>query len=216
MKFKPGKYTIQFVGIGGEYVVGNIPRELFDYFRENGLSVNSFAYDSDYFDDNEIPEEVLGNIGCGEWHEIDNLFHEYGMESGNFILCDESDDELLNIEIDDIGDYDIDGDNEEFFLRDIDDGATVFFGQQWDKGLLYSAEFVATEEFDTADLTVFSYDIEGVNLYKHVMFKGNILEDDGKAPDTRDKGSEMAFYASIDSKIVKYAEESDYDVEEEE
>jgi hypothetical protein len=48
LKFTPRTYKVSMWGYGGEVVMGTISREIYDYFKENRLSVSDFAWDYDY------------------------------------------------------------------------------------------------------------------------------------------------------------------------
>jgi hypothetical protein len=55
LKFTPRSYNVSMWGYGGEVVMGTISREIYDYFKENRLSVSDFAWDYDYAEAKEYP-----------------------------------------------------------------------------------------------------------------------------------------------------------------
>ena len=58
LKFTPRTYKIQLWGYGGEYIMGTVDRKIYDYFRYHRLSLSDFAWDSDYAEEHDIPEEM--------------------------------------------------------------------------------------------------------------------------------------------------------------
>ena len=72
LKFTPRTYKVRLWGYGGEYVMGTVSREIYDYFRERRLSVEDFAWNYDYAEENDIPEEMWP-FTPGSWHECDNM-----------------------------------------------------------------------------------------------------------------------------------------------
>ena len=42
LKFTPRTYKIRLWGYGGEYIMGNVDRKIYDYFRQRRLSVTDY------------------------------------------------------------------------------------------------------------------------------------------------------------------------------
>ena len=57
LKFTPRTYKVELWGYGGEYVMGTVSREIYDYFRKHRLSVPDYAWGGDEFDD--VPEDIV-------------------------------------------------------------------------------------------------------------------------------------------------------------
>ena len=56
LKFTPRTYRVMLSGYGGEIVLGSVPREQYEYFRDNNIDIEEFA--SDWNNESEVPEEM--------------------------------------------------------------------------------------------------------------------------------------------------------------
>ena len=77
LKFTPRTYTLMLSGYGGEIVLGSVPREQYQYFVDNEIDLEQFAWDEDY--ELEVPHNMRP-FEPGSWHECDDIAHENGCE----------------------------------------------------------------------------------------------------------------------------------------
>ncbi len=68
-------------GYGGEFVLGEITAEQYDYWQTLGAeALEAYCWDAaDYVEENRIPEDMDFLNGEG-WYECDNVAHEYGVD----------------------------------------------------------------------------------------------------------------------------------------
>ena len=97
LKFTPCTYKISLWGYGGEAVMGTVDRKIYDYFKHRRLDVSDFAWNSDYAEEHNIPEDMWP-FPPGSWYECDDMAHTNGVElnSGTLQIEDENGDEVLN------------------------------------------------------------------------------------------------------------------------
>ena len=93
LKFTPRTYKIRLWGYGGEYVMGTVKREIYDYFRRRRLSVPDYAWDGDYVEDHNIPEDMQP-FYSGQYYDCDDMGHVYGVDTsaGTLQIDDENGD----------------------------------------------------------------------------------------------------------------------------
>ena len=198
LKFTPCTYTLMLSGYGGEIVLGSVPREQYQYFVDNDIDIEEFAWDSD--NQAEVPEEMQP-FEPGSWHECDDIAHESGCELSelNYITVT---DELgkqhwqSNLGYATLAEAGVEIDESaEFLCEDRTDRENTvgFIGQSTEKGVFFEGELELTAPFDPAKLAISYFDIEGWSLIGSVAYDGvDIESQDGY--DTRGKGSEFKFY----------------------
>jgi len=211
LKFTPRTYKVSMWGYGGEVVMGTISREIYDYFKANKLSVSDFAWDYDYAEAKEIPEDMWP-FEPGAWHECDDLCHNNGvsMSAGHIQVDDEEGNEILNRELDSLDGTDIELAIEgEYWTGMVEDGV-VFIGRSNEKGTFFDAELPLTLPFDPTKLCIFRDDIEGEEIAYRITYDGEELENWGGSTDG--KSSDFYFHLMEDSEEVEsYSEPvSDY------
>ena len=198
LKFTPRTYRVMLSGYGGEIVLGSVPREQYEYFRDNEIDIEEYAWDCD--NEQEVPEEMQP-FTPGEWHSCDDVAHESGCELSeyNYItVTDENGKEhwqckLGYSELTDAG-VEVDETEESLCSDRADRENTVgFIGQSVEKGCFFEGELNLTAPFDPAKLAINYSDIEGWSLITGVTYDGEDIEGyDGY--DTRGKSSEFKFY----------------------
>jgi hypothetical protein len=211
LKFTPRSYNVSMWGYGGEYVMGTISREIYDYFKENRLSVSDFAWDSEYAEKKNIPEEMWP-CTPGSWYDCDDICHTNGVSrsAGHIQVDDENGNEILNRELDTIDGTDIQlSINDEYWPGSIGDGV-VFVGRSNEKGTFFEAELPLTAPFDQEKLTLVYDDVENEDIVYTVSYDGEDLDNNGASTDG--KSSDFYFYLVEDGEIVEnYSEpESTY------
>ena len=211
LKFTPRSYNVSMWGYGGEVVMGTISREIYDYFKDNRLSVSDFAWDYDYAEAKGIPEDMWP-FTPGSWHECDDICHTNGVSrnAGHIQVDDENGNEILNRELDSIDGTDIElSINDEYWPGSVGDGV-VFIGRSNEKGTFFEAELPLTAPFEQEKLTLVYDEVENEDIAHQVMYDGEDLDNNGASTDG--KSSDFYFYLVEDGEIVEsYSQpESDY------
>ena len=139
LKFTPRTYKICMWGYGGEKVMGTVDRKIYDYFKQRRLDLSDFAWDSDYADENNIPEEMWP-FPPGSWYECDNMGHVNGVSrsAGTLQILDENSDTVFEKSFDAINGGDEDSPDwscgDEVWIGSQADGTVVFLGSSNEKG----------------------------------------------------------------------------------
>jgi hypothetical protein len=202
LKFTPRTYTLMLSGYGGEIVLGSVPREQYQYFRDNEIDIEEYAWDCD--NEQEVPEEMQPFFP-GEWHSCDDIAHESGVElcDSNYItVTDENDKEHWKCKLGyaDLTDAGADVDESDEYLcsdREDRENTVGFIGQSTEKGVFFHGEIKLTAPFDPAKLSISYSDIEGWSIVNGVTYDGvDIDGTDGY--NTNGKGSEFKFYDTGD------------------
>ena len=203
LKFTPRTYRVMLSGYGGEIVLGSVPREQYEYFRDNEIDIEEYAWDSD--NEQEVPEEMQP-FEPGSWHECDDVAHENGCELSDYnqiTVFDEHGKEHWHSSLDHtkLNDAGVEVDEaDEYMCADRSDRENTvgFIGQSVEKGVFFEGELELREPFDPAKLAISYCDIEGWSLITGVTYDGVDLEGyDGY--DTRGKSSEFKFYDTGDA-----------------
>ena len=198
LKFTPRTYTVMLSGYGGEIVLGSVPREQYEYFRDNEIDIEEFAWDSD--NEAEVPEEMQP-FEPGSWHECSDVAHESGCELSDYnyiTVTDENGKEHWQSELgySTLTDAGVEVDESyEYLCSDRADRENTvgFVGQSTEKGCFFDGELELTSPFDPAKLAISYSDIEGWSLISGVTYDGVDIEGhDGYS--TRGKGSDFKFY----------------------
>jgi len=211
LKFTPRSYNVSMWGYGGEVVMGTVTREIYDYFKENRLSVSDFAWDYDYAEAKGIPEDMWP-FQPGSWYECDDLCHTNGvsMNAGHIQVDDENGNEILNRELDSIDGTDIQlSINDEYWPGSVGDGV-VFIGRSNEKGTFFEAELPLTAPFDQEKLTIVRDEVENEEIAYQVTYEDLDLDNNGS--NTDGKSSDFYFHLVEDGEVVEsYSEPvSDY------
>lgn len=185
------KYRIEISGRGGEIVIGNVKREVYDYFDENEVDIEEYANDWD--NEQDVPEEFQP-FEPGSWYDCDDLTHSCGPELGDayVTVMDENDTVIYDALTTDAF-FDLGADmeqNEEIYPQEtLEDGEAYFIGQSIEKGLFQVYE-VEAETFDPAKLIFVTTDCDGWELITGVKYDGVDLDDLGELS-TVGKGGEF-------------------------
>jgi len=202
LKFTPRTYKIHLWGYGGEYIMGTVDRKIYDYFRHRRLDLSDFAWDSDYADDNNIPEEMWP-FPPGSYYECDDMGHVYGVDraAGTLQIDDENDQTVYQRELSDIsGDEEDDpqwGGGEEVWITSRPAGTVVFLGVSNEKGTFFEGEIPLTQPFDSTKLTISYDEFDGNDIITGVEYDGEPIDNCGG--DTNGKSSDFGFYLVKDS-----------------
>ena len=214
LKFTPCTYTIQLWGYGGEYVMGTVDRKVYDYFKQRRLSVSDFAWDSDYADENDIPEDMWP-FEPGSWHECDNMGHVNGVDrnAGTLQICNENGDTVYETSLEDIdgfsdGSPEIGG-GDEVWIDSKDPGTVVFIGVSSEKGTFFEGEIELTQPFDSSKLCISYDEIDGNEIVSMITYDGDDIDNNGGS--TNGKSSDFGFYIAGSQKDGKWERYKDMD-----
>jgi len=212
LKFTPCTYKISLWGYGGESVMGTVKREIYDYFRSRRLDVSDFAWNSDYAEVHNIPEDMWP-FSPGSWYECDNMAHTNGvvLDSGTVHIEDEEGVEVLRSGLEDFQDQDC----PEFdyadavFIDDQPPGTVVFIGNSNEKGTFFEGSIDLTAPFDINKLTFHIEKVEGRDVDVGASNCDESIDNYGG--DTTGKSSEFGFYVAGSLKDGKWERYRDSD-----
>ena len=214
LKFTPRTYTIQLWGYGGEYVMGTVDRKIYDYFKQRRLSVSDYAWDSDYAEENDIPED-MEPFPPGSWYECDDIGHVSGVDrnAGTLQICDENGNTVYERSLEDIDGYSDDspeiGGGDEVWIDSKDSGTVVFVGVSSEKGTFFEGEIELREPFDITKLSISYDEIDGNEIVSMVTYDGDDIENSGGS--TNGKSSDFGFYIAGSQKDGKWERYKDMD-----
>jgi hypothetical protein len=188
-------------GYGGERVLGTVSREIYDYFKENRLSISDFAWDDGYAEAKEIPEDMWP-FPPGSWYECDDLTHVSGvaLDAGNIQIDDENGDSVYEKELGVVVDDDVQLECVNETYINTQEGV-VFSGTSSEKGTFFEAEINLKMPFDPAKLTIHFEDVDGEELVYSASYDGEELDNYGG--DTNGKSSDFYFYLMEDGEEVE-------------
>lgn len=194
LKFTPRTYKIQLWGYGGEYAMGTVDRNIYDYFRKRRLSVADFAWDSDYAETHNIPESMWPFVP-GSWYECENMGHVYGVDraSGTMQILDENSEVVYERSLEELDGCDVElTTRDEIWIDSQPKGTVVFFGYTADKGTFFEADIELSAPFDPEKLCLVIDDFDSNEIITGAEYDGEELCNDGG--DTNGKGSDFAFF----------------------
>lgn len=196
LKFTPRTYKISLWGYGGETVMGTVDRKIYDYFKQRRLDLSDYAWDSDYADENEIPDEMQP-FPAGSWYECDDMGHISGVDrvAGTVQIDDENGETIYQEALDELSGRD--GEPEfscfdEVWIDSKPAGTVVFIGKSNEKGTFFEGEINLKEPFDITKLTLQYDDIDGEECINSVSYDGEDIDNWGG--DTNGKSSDFGFY----------------------
>lgn len=214
IKFTPCTYTIQLWGYGGEYVMGTVTREIYDYFKSRRLSLMDYCWDGDYADDNDIPEEMQP-FPPGSWYECDDMGHVSGVDrnAGTLQICNEHGDVVYEISLEDIDGYSDGspeiGSGDEVWIDSKDPGTVVFVGVSNEKGTFFEGEIDLTAPFDSSKLSISYDEIDGNEIVSMITYDGEDIDNNGGS--TNGKSSDFGFYIAGSQTNGKFERYKDMD-----
>jgi hypothetical protein len=194
LKFVPCTYSVQMWGYGGEYAMGTVDRKVYNYFKQRRLDLSDFAWDSDYAEDNNIPEDMWP-FPPGSWYECDNMCHVNGvdMQAGTLQISDENGDTVLERELESIDGMDIERScGDEVWIDSKPKGTVVFIGASHEKGTFFEGEIYLKEPFDPEKLCINYDEIDGNEIVSGISYDGEDIDNNGGG--TNGKSSDFGFY----------------------
>jgi hypothetical protein len=220
LRFTPRTYKIQMWGYGGEKIMGTVDRKIYDYFRRRRLDLSDYCWDSDYADENNIPEDMQP-FPSGSWYECDDMAHTSGVarSAGTLQIEDEHGETVYEKRLEDITGGDENepewGGGEESWIDEKPAGTVVFIGSSNEKGTFFEGEILLTQPFDISKLTLCYDEIDGEELVNRVEYDG--VEIDNWGANSSGKSSDFGFYIAGSQKATgtweKYTNMDDIEYE---
>jgi len=197
LKWTPRTYKISMWGYGGEKTMGTVDRKIYDYFKHRRLDLSDYAWDSDYADENNIPEEMQP-FPPGSWYECDDMAHAHGVSrnAGTLQIEDENGEVIYERSLEDLDGGSDDSPewscNDEVWIDEKPAGTVVFIGNSNEKGTFFEADLPLTMPFDITKLTLNYDEIDGEELVNGVEYDGEDIDNWGG--NTDGKSSDFGFY----------------------
>lgn len=209
LKFTPRTYKIRLWGYGGEYVMGTVDRKIYDYFRQRRLDVSEFAWDSDYADEQNIPEEMYP-FYPGSWHDCDDMGHCWGVDrsAGTLQVEDEQGNTVFEKSLEDINGFGEDDENpepewhggDEIWIDAKPAGTVVFIGTSSEKGTFFEGDLPLTMPFNPGKIALVYDEIDGNEIITGVKYNDEDIENWGG--DTNGKSSDFGLYIAGSQKAT--------------
>lgn len=209
LKFTPRTYKIRLWGYGGEYVMGSVDRKIYDYFRRRRLDLSEFAWDSDYADANNIPEDMQP-FYPGSWHDCDDMGHCWGVDrsAGTLQVEDENGDVVYEVRLEDINGWGEDDENpdpewcsgDEVWVDMKEPGTVVFLATSSEKGTFFEGNLELKTPFNPGKISLTYADFDSNEIITGVSYNGDEIDNWGG--DTSGKGSDFGFYIAGSQKAT--------------
>ena len=203
LKWTPRTYKITMWGYGGEKVMGTVDRKIYDYFKQRRLDLSDYAWDSDYADENEIPDEMQP-FPPGSWYECDDIAHAHGVSrnAGTLQIEDENGEVIYERSLEDCDGGSDDSPEwdcgDEVWIDEKPAGTVVFIGNSNEKGTFFEADLPLTMPFDITKLTLSYDEIDGEELVNSVTYDGEDIDNWGG--NTDGKSSDFGMYIAGSNK----------------
>ena len=207
LKFTPRTYKIRLWGYGGEYVMGTVDRKIYDYFRRRRLDVSEFAWNDDYAETQNIPEDMQP-FPAGLWHEGDTIGHCWGVDrsAGTIQVEDEHGNVVFEKRLEDVSGFGEDDENpepewlggDEYWIDMKPAGTVVFIATSSEKGTFFEGDIELKSPFNPGRIGLKYDEIDGNEIITGVEYEGVEIENWGG--DTSGKGSEHGFYVAGSNK----------------
>jgi len=196
LKFTPRTYKITMWGYGGETVMGTVDRKIYDYFKHRRLDLSDFAWDGDYSEENEIPEDMQP-FWPGSWHDCDNMGHAYGVSrnAGTLQIEDEQGNVVYERRLEDLDGCEDSPELscfDEVWIDSQPEGTVVFIGRSNEKGTFFEGEIELTAPFNIEKLQLSYDEIDGEEIINSVTYDGEDIDNNGGSTDG--KSSDFGFY----------------------
>lgn len=202
LKFTPRTYKISMWGYGGETVMGTVDRKIYDYFKKRRLDLSDFAWDSDYADEHEIPEDMWP-FPPGSWYECDDMGHSSGVSrsAGTIQIEDEKGEVIYEHSIEDLSGLDGEPEfccNDEVWIDSKPAGTVVFIGRSNEKGTFFEGEIELRAPFNIEKLQLGYDEIDGEEIINSVYYEDDEIDNNGGSTDG--KSSDFGMYIAHSQK----------------
>ena len=210
LKFTPRTYKIRLWGYGGEHVMGTVDRKIYDYFKARRLDLSEYAWDSDYADEHNIPEDMQP-FYPGSWYDCDDMGHCWGVDrnAGTLQVDDENGDTVYEKRLEDISGMGVDDENpdnsepewageDEVWIDSQPAGQPVFIGVSSEKGTFFEGDLELKAPFNPGKLQLTYTEIDGNEIITSVSYDGEDVENWGG--DTSGKSTDFGFWIAGSNK----------------
>lgn len=183
--------------------MGTVDRKIYDYFKHRRLDISEYAWDSDYAEDNNIPEDMQP-FYAGQWHDCDDMGHCWGVDksAGTLLIEDENGNVVYEASTDELSGWDEDEPEliggDEIWIDMKDPGTVVFLGTSSEKGTFFEGEINLTAPFDITKLSITYDEIDGNEVITSIQYNSEEVENYGG--DTSGKSSDFGFYVAGSNK----------------
>lgn len=197
LKFTPRTYKISMWGYGGEIVMGSVDRKIYDYFKQRRLDLADYAWNSDYADEHNVPEEMQP-FPPGSWYECDSMAHASGVsrDAGTLQIEDENGIVIFEESFDDLDGYSEDSPefscNDEVWIDSEPKDTVVFLGRSNEKGTFFEGEINLRAPFDITKLSLGYDEIDSEEIVNSVSYDDEDIDNWGGGTDG--KSSDFGFY----------------------
>jgi len=204
LSFTPRTYKITMWGYGGEKVMGTVDRKIYDYFKKRRLDLSDFAWNSEYAEENNIPEDMWP-FPPGSWYEGDSMGHASGVSrnAGTLQIEDENGNTVFERSLEEMdggSDDSVEWEaNDEVWIGSQPDGTVVFLGSSNEKGTFFEADLELKMPFDITKLTLGYDEIDGEEIVNAVKYDGEDIDNWGGSTDG--KSSDFGFYIAGSNKL---------------
>lgn len=194
--------------------MGTVERKIYDYFKKRRLSLSDYAWDGDYADEHNIPEDMQP-FPAGSWYECDDMAHISGVDrnAGTLQICDENNNTIYERSLEDLDGYSDDspeiGGGDEVWIDSQSPGTVVFVGVSSEKGTFFEGEIELRAPFDITKLTISYDEIDGNEIVSMVTYDGVDIDNNGGS--TNGKSSDFGFYIAGSQKDGKWEMYKDMD-----
>jgi hypothetical protein len=195
LKAKTARYEISLWGYGGEIVVGTITPDQYLYWRDRD---DLAEHCTDYDNDNPATpvDDSLCLVSNANWHELDDVAHDYGCEFGSAcgitVTNTETGETVFDCRLDcaDLEAAGVETHGFAYTKMHADQhhrSDHVFVGQSIEKGVFYTGDVETIGRFDPRKLSMHLTEVQGWHLVSGVSYASQIVDDTGGI-DTRGKG----------------------------
>jgi hypothetical protein len=191
--------------------MGTVDRKIYDYFKHRRLDLSDYAWDSDYADENNIPEDMQP-FPPGSWYECDDMAHAHGVNrgAGTLQIEDENGEVIYERSLEELDGGSDDSPEwscgDEVWIDEKPAGTVVFIGNSNEKGTFFESDLPLTMPFDITKLTLNYDEIDGEELVNGVEYDGETIDNWGGNTDGKssDFGMYIAHSQKDAGKWVKY------------
>lgn len=207
LKFTPRTYKIRLWGYGGEYVMGEVDRKIYDYFKKRRLDLAEFAWSDNYAEEQKIPEDMYP-FYPGSWHDCDNVGHCWGVDrnAGTLQVEDENGNTVYEVRLENINGFGPDDENpdpewccgDEIWIDMKPAGTVMFVATSSEKGTFFEGELQLKTPFNPGKISLNYDEIDGNEIITGVTYDGEDVENWGG--DTNGKDTDFGMYIAGSNK----------------
>ena len=183
------KYEIELLGYGGEFVLGTLTKEQYDYWvdhQDDGLDSHVFWDPYDGSEGNPITDDQDPRF-LGYWHDIDDIEHVTGasMDSARVLVTSmDTGKEVYTSDELNLG-------NTTDQLVDEQESGYYWTAYASEKGQHFYAELEIDGDFDPSKLIVNVTNVDGECIIDEVMYDGETLDNEGGDTITKSQDYEL-------------------------